>query len=60
MKRFRKWREKRYKQKYCMHHDIGGNPANSKPAVSWIEQRIIDLGRRKIFWCTKCLKSWII
>lgn len=50
----RRWRERRS----CFHHDIAGNPANSRPAESWIEQRLIDLGRRKMFWCTHCDRTW--
>lgn len=55
----RKWLAKRRKQKHCFHHEIGGNPANTTPAFSWIEQRIIDAGRAKMFWCTECEKVWI-
>jgi hypothetical protein len=56
----KKWLEKRRKQKCCLHHDMGGNPANSHPAESWIKQVIIDCGRAKMFWCTYCEKTWII
>jgi hypothetical protein len=54
-----KWWAKRQKQKRCLHHEIGGNPANSKPAFSWIEQRLIDAGLRKMLWCTECERTWI-
>ena len=55
MKWWRRWR----KRHRCFHHDHGGNPANSRPAVSWIEQRIIDDGMRKLFWCKECGKAWV-
>jgi len=52
----------RRKQRACFHHEIGGNPANTTPALSWIKQQIIDLGRRKIFWCDEeqggCGQVW--
>jgi hypothetical protein len=54
-----KWRRRR-KQARCFHHEIGGNPANTVPAVSWIAQELIDLGRGKLFRCTGCGKAWII
>jgi hypothetical protein len=58
------WRERRRKRKYCFHHDIGGNPANTRPVVSWIKQELIDLGRRKMLWCDEaqggCGKTWIV
>lgn len=55
-----KFWERRRRQRYCLHHDTGGNPANTHPAVSWIEQRLIDAGRRKMLWCRTCLKHWFI
>jgi hypothetical protein len=46
----------------CFHHEHGGNPANTRPAHSWIQQQLIDLGRRKMFWCDEaqggCGKTW--
>ena len=48
------WRERRQ----CFHHDRGGNPANSWSAISWIAERLIDTGMRKMFWCTHCQKTW--
>lgn len=42
----------------CFHHDRGGNPANTAPAVSWIAEELIDLGRGKRFWCTQCGRVW--
>jgi hypothetical protein len=53
-----KWWRARRKRKDCFHHDIGGNPANTRPATSWINQQLIDTGRRKMFWCTKCGQTW--
>lgn len=55
-----KWWRRRRQQARCFHHEIGGNPANTRPAVSWITQEIIDMGTRKLFACEKCGKVWII
>jgi hypothetical protein len=56
------WTPKARKRKKCFHHEIGGNPANSRPAVSWIEQQLIDVGMRKMFWCDErqggCGQTW--
>lgn len=56
------WRQWK-KQRRCFHHDIGGNPANSRVAVSWILQVHIDTGMRKLFECDEsmggCGKVWI-
>jgi hypothetical protein len=49
------WRKRRN----CLHHEPGGNPANTRRAWSWIEQQLIDTGRRKMLWCTHCEKTWI-
>jgi hypothetical protein len=58
------WWERRRRRKYCFHHDIGGNPANTQPAVSWIRQQIIETGKAKMYWCDEqqggCGKTWII
>lgn len=52
------WQRRKYKNN-CFHHDIGGNPANTNKAVSWIKQELRDMGRHKIFWCVKCGKTWL-
>jgi len=54
------WPRRRYpvRQRDCMHHDIGGNPANTRTPVSWIKQELIDMGKRKRFWCTNCGRQW--
>lgn len=56
------WWVRRRKRKHCFHHDIGGNPANSRPATSWIQQRLIEFGTRKVFWCDEqqggCGRTW--
>lgn len=54
---FYRWRKRR-EQRECMHHDIGGNPANSRPAISWIAQHLIESGKCKMLWCTRCDKTW--
>lgn len=59
MKRLVSWWARRQQQRRCFHHEIGGNPANTRPAVSWIHQELIDLGRAKLFRCTECGKVWI-
>lgn len=56
----KRWWEKRQKQRRCLHHEIGGNPANTTPAFSYIEQKLIDTGMRKMLWCTECEKTWIV
>lgn len=45
---FKAWRRKAD----CFHH-------NHRTGESWIANRLIDLGRRKMFWCIKCNKTWI-
>lgn len=57
----RKWLARRRKEQSCFHHNMGGNPANSMPAISWIKQQIVD--PRKLFWCDErmggCGKTWV-
>ena len=36
----------------CFHHD-------HHTGTSWIRENLIDLGRRKQFWCDHCDKIWI-
>jgi hypothetical protein len=45
---FARWRARRA----CFHHD-------RSTGESWLFCQLIDLGRRKEFWCTKCGKMWI-
>lgn len=56
IKWWRQWR----KQRRCLHHEIGGNPANTTPAFSYIDQSLLDVGRRKMLWCTECERTWIV
>lgn len=44
---WRRWQE----QRQCFHHDRW-------TGVSWIADELIDLGRRKRFWCVMCEKQW--
>lgn len=44
----RRWLERRD----CFHHD-------HRSGVSWIDSELIDLGRRKRFWCVKCGRVWL-
>lgn len=41
----------RHSKSTCMHHSW-------HTGTSWIESRLIDLGRRKMFWCTRCGRTW--
>lgn len=41
------WRERRR----CFHHDW-------RTGTSWIEDQIVDAGRAKHFWCTRCRRYW--
>ena len=45
------WWRRRQRRRRCFHHD-------RYTSTSWIADRIIDW--RKIYWCTKCDKTWII
>jgi hypothetical protein len=58
--RVAEWWYARKNRKVCFHHDPGGNPANSRPAESFIHQELIDMGRRKLYSCNECGKVWII
>lgn len=49
------------RRRQCWHHspirravpgDLGA------PAQSFIESKLIDLGRGKMFWCRECGKTW--
>ena len=40
-------------QRSCFHHD-------HNTGESWIESRLIDLGRRKMFWCVRCERTWFV
>lgn len=53
------WYRKRQLRKFCFHHDEGGNPANTLPAISWIQQQTIETGKAKMYRCTNCEKTWI-
>lgn len=46
---FAAWRKRRN----CFHHD-------HRSGVSWIESRLIDMGSRKMFWCTDCGRTWFV
>lgn len=39
-------------QRGCMHHDVNGE--------SWVTGQLIDLGRRKMFWCVRCNRTWFV
>ena len=48
-----RWGTARRDRAACFHHD-------HRTGESWIESRLIEVGRNKIFWCTKCGKTWIV
>jgi hypothetical protein len=43
------WRRRRN----CFHHSFASG-------TSYIKSQLIDTGMRKMFWCTKCQKTWFI
>lgn len=47
MKWLRAWRKRRA----CFHHDW-------RTGESWIADQIVDAGRAKHFWCTRCDRYW--
>jgi hypothetical protein len=51
----RRWWKRRREQRDCFHHD-----RRYEQTGSWVESMLIDLGRRKMFWCTRCDKTWIV
>lgn len=51
--RFQRWAERRRVLKYCLDHD-------RQRGFSYIREQIVDLGRRKLVWCQKCDKRWVI
>jgi hypothetical protein len=38
-------------QRHCFHHDHA-------TGESWIRSRLIDAGRRKLFDCGRCGRTW--
>lgn len=46
------WRRYRAR-KACFHHD-------RRTGTTWITSQLIDTGMRKLLWCTRCGKDWII
>jgi len=44
-----RWRLRRM----CWHHD-------RRNSESWIAEQLIDVGMRKMFWCTECGRMWIV
>jgi hypothetical protein len=41
------WRTRRA----CFHHD-------TRSGTSWIASRLVDFGRAKHHWCTRCGRYW--
>jgi len=57
----------RRKQRQCFHHELpkpGPEGGYVQQARSFIRSCLIDLGRRKMFWCDEeeggCGKVWIV
>ena len=53
----RRWVTTYRLRRQCFHHDRG-SPANNKPATSWLRSQLVDTGMRKMFWCTRCGRTW--
>jgi len=45
---FTQWQDRRA----CFHHA-------HTTGTSWIESELVDLGRRKRFWCNRCGRVWL-
>lgn len=45
------WWQRWRAQRECFHHDHARG-------ISWIRSELIDLGRRKLFWCAVCDRRW--
>jgi len=60
---FSRWR----KQRQCFHHEIGDYDRTAlkskdnyaRIGKSFIKSKLIDVGARKLEWCTECDKTWI-
>lgn len=37
----------------CWHHDAADG-------TSFIESALVDIGRTKVFWCTRCQQTWTL
>lgn len=48
----RRWWQRWRMQRGCLHHTVPGGE-------SWIQSQLVDLGRRKMRWCTHCGRTWI-
>lgn len=49
---FEMWGQRR-KRAHCWHHD-------DNTGESWVKKKLIDMGRRKLIWCTQCWKTEIV
>ena len=45
------WLKTWRKRRACFHHD-------TRYGTSWIASQLVDLGRAKHFWCTRCGRYW--
>jgi hypothetical protein len=50
--RFAAWRVGRWQRRRCFHHD-------HRSGESWIKEQLVDVGRRKMWWCDRCGKTWL-
>lgn len=44
-------RRARRRQRECFHHSL-------LDGESWVRGQLVDIGRRKIYWCTGCDRHW--
>lgn len=47
-------------QRDCFHHERNISLNGEVRAESWIKSELLDLGRRKRFWCRVCGKQWFV
>jgi hypothetical protein len=66
--RWERWRDRRYKRKYCFHHKLPDLVPDElgvqRVAKSYIRSQLIETGKYKMFWCGEelggCGKMWIV
>lgn len=56
------WHTLHRHQRHCWHHDriTAGTPLTPPRGESWINGVLVDLGRRKMFWCRVCKQRWFV
>lgn len=48
-----RWWRRRRKRAWCFHHD-------DRTGTSWIDSRLIEMGKSKMFWCRECDQTWFV